>query len=195
MLAKVGYTLCVSALLGTTVLGQETGIDPWATSNTVYLSLYGQGMLYSVNFDRAWYTATNGMSVSIGMTYLPDIGSDSPTAPPAAKFSVPVQWNWFHGDRSTMERGLGLSLLSGWNSVGEGYDGTGPAHSTSLHAFIKPIGYRLQPKRSGFFLRAYPLVGFKLMEFNDAWRSYIDTNPSEEESIFPWFGLDLGYSF
>ena len=195
MLAKLGYTLCLSATLVSPLWGQETAIDPQATSNTVYLSLYGQGMLYSLNYDRSWFSAKNGMSISLGMTYLPDFGSDSPNAPQTAQFSVPAQWNWFHGNRSTMEHGLGLSLLSGWNAVGVGYDGTGPAQSTSLHAFIKPIGYRLQPKRSGFFLRAYPLVGFKLMEFNDAWRSYIDTYPSEEESIFPWFGLDLGYSF
>lgn len=191
---KIATTIILVLFLGLRASSQESENVNAGHWNTLYLSAGGQGVLYSVNFDRAWYTGKSRMSVSIGGSYIPVIEPDNPSSTLVAKFSFPVQWNWFHGKRSTMEHGLGLSVLSGWNAVGDA-DGTDRAHSTSLTAFLKPIGYRYQPKGNGVFIRAYSLIAFKLVEFNPSWSRLLVSHPNYDYTIFPWFGLDVGYSF
>lgn len=181
---------CVASKLSAQVAGDSAR----TSRNTFYVSAGGQGVLYSVNFDRAWYIGKSKMSVSIGGGYIPVIEPEASSSTLAPKISVPVQWNWFHGERSMMEHGLGLSMLSGWNAVGDA-DETGRAHSTSLTAFLKPIGYRYQANGNGIFIRAYALVAFKLIEFNPAWKELLATHPEYDYNIFPWVGLDIGYSF
>lgn len=190
----------MSVLLAVLCVGQELSAqmagDSAATRwNTIYLSAWGQGALYSLNYDHAWRTGANRMSISLGCAYFPETRPDQAASPSVDKYSLPVQWNFFHGKRNTMEHGLGLSLLNGWNAVGNGYDGTGRAHETSLDVFIEPIGYRLQPIDRGFFFRSYILVGYKLIEFNPAWKEHVTLYPEDDRSIYPWFGLDFGYSF
>lgn len=178
----------------------QTAMDSiGASRHTIYLSAWGHGGLYSVNYDRAWRIGANRMSISIGATYLPHIGKNDPDHDVAPKYSLPLQWNFFHGAQSTMEHGLGFSLWSGWNAVerhniGSDHD-YGPVRSTALYAFIKPIGYRLQPKHRGFFLRAHALLAIKLHEFDAAWERYSRDHSNAEQKILLWPGLDLGYSF
>lgn len=168
--------------------------------STIFLSAWGQGGLYSVNYDCAWLVGRNRMSVSIGAAFWPGSGSDDPSNPSVPKYSLPLQWNFFHGGgRSTMEHGLGLSLWSGWNSIGRHYLGPGydygPASSTAFYAFVKPLGYRHQPKHHGFFLRVHFLLAMKLTEFDTEWERYSLDHPNREQKVLLLPGLDLGYTF
>lgn len=174
----------------------QASMDSVGTArSTIYLSAWGHGFLYSVNFDRAWRVGNGRMSLSIGGAYLPDVGERRSSGPILRSYSLPVQWNYFHGKRSTMEHGCGLSLLSGWNAVSGTIDASGPVHSTALYAFIKPVAYRLQPMRRGLFLRVHVLVALKLIEFNEGWKRYVEKYPDRERQVFPWPGVDVGYSF
>ncbi|MCW5900258.1 MAG: hypothetical protein KIT10_13405 [Flavobacteriales bacterium] len=199
-LLRAAHLLCHFLCMLAQVVAQAPVDSAGTSRNTIYLSAWGHGGLYSVNYDRAWRVGRNRMSVSIGATYLPDIGPDEPSYPSVPKYSLPVQWNFFHGEGpSTMEHGLGLSLWSGWNAIGPRYVGTvhelGPVSSTALYAFVKPIGYRLQPKRHGFFLRAHVLLALKLAEFDPKWDRYSRDHPNREQKVLLLPGLDLGYSF
>jgi hypothetical protein len=140
------------------------------------------------------------MSISIGATYLPGSGTEDASNPSVTKYSFPLQWNFFHGGgRSAMEHGLGLSLWSGWNSIGRRFVGPGleygPASSTALYAFVKPVGYRLQPRHHGFFLRVYVLLALKLAEFDEEWERFSLDHPNREQKVLLLPGLDLGYTF
>lgn len=188
-------TLCASLCMAPWLAAQAVMDSVGTSRHTIYLSAWGHGGLYSVNYDRAWRVGRNRMSVSIGGTYLPDVGERRPNGLIRRSYSLPVQWNYFHGERSTMEHGFGLSLWSGWNAVRERLDGSGPAQSTALYAFIKPVGYRLQPRHRGFFLRAHALLAIKLVEFDARWENYSRDRPNAEQKVLLLPGLDLGYSF
>lgn len=128
-----------------------------STGNTVYLGILGNGWLYSVNYDHSWRAGRTGLSLSIGGGYVPD----QPGGPDVSKYSVPVQFNIFHGRHSTMEHGTGLTYGSGWNAT----TAQGGSHSEELHLFLKPIGFRYQRGSGGVFIRASALIAIKLVEF------------------------------
>jgi hypothetical protein len=156
------------------------------TGNSVYMGFLGNGWLYSINYDRSWRTNSIGLSLSVGCAYLPD----DPGGPQAAKFSLPVQINIFHGHSSSMEHGAGLTYGSGWNAT----TAQGGIHSEALHLFLKPMGYRYQRETGGLFIRASALLAVKLVEFNEAWGLYESSGGGQEPNGL-WFGVDLGYTF
>lgn len=166
--------------------GQNDPIESISSGSTAYVGILGNGWLYSVNYDRSWRMKEMGLSMSMGCAYLPDFTR----GPRAARFSLPVQINIFHGHNSSMEHGAGLTYGSGWNAI----NAQGGSRSEALHLFIKPTGYRYQRKTGGLFIRAYTLVAIKLVEFNDAWALY-EKGGGGPEPNGVWFGVDLGYTF
>lgn len=197
---RTGLLLCISLCFMAQFVAQSSVDSVRNSRSTIFLSAWGQGGLYSVNYDRAWPVGRNRMSASIGAAYLPGSVTNDPSTPSAPKYSLPLQWNFFHGGgRSTMEHGLGLSLWSGWNSIGRhsvelGHE-YGPASPTALYAFVKPVGYRLQPKHHGLFLRFHAMLALKLTEFDKEWERYSLDHPNKEQKVLLLPGLDLGYSF
>jgi hypothetical protein len=166
--------------------GQSDTRKVASADNSVYLGFLGNGWLYSINYDRSWRLRKTGLSVSMGCAYLPDV----PGGPQVARFSLPVQINIFHGQKSSMEHGAGLTYGSGWNAT----TARGGSHSEALHLFLKPIGYRYQRNTGGFFLRASALLAIKLVEYNEAWALY-ESGGGGPEPNGVWFGVDLGYTF
>lgn len=159
--------------------------------NTVFFSIGGNGVLYSLNYDRSWRTGGSKMSASLGFTYLPDAGT---VQHGAYSLSIPAQWNWYHGEKNHVEHGLGLSYLSGWNSSSEDYTDV-VIRSQTLDLFIKPVGYRYQRPQGGFFFRFNILLKISLVELNPAWTEHIKDDASPPPQTLPWLGIDLGYSF
>ena len=168
----------------------QTAYDPDALAkNTIYIEAWGNGIYPSLNYDRCWRTGGTKMSMGFGFSYFP-IDSDEPHP---LLFTVPVQWNWFHGGSSSVEHGAGLTYSNGTWYI---RDGTGTLFSQAIHLVIKPIGYRLQYEDGGFFLRGFVQAFVKLSEFNDVWKEYNeDQQKRTDPSISPWFGISLGYTF
>ena len=162
------------------------GLDSNTGKNAIYIGLFGNGWLYSVNYDRSWKVKMLYLSMSMGCGYLPDYQG----GPQASKFSLPIQFNVFHGHNSFMEHGIGLTYGSGWNAT----TAEGGIQSNAIHLFLKPIGYRYQAETGGLFIRVNGLVPIKLVEFNDAWTSY-DSDSNEPMVSGVWFGVDVGYTF
>lgn len=156
--------------------------------NTIFASALGNGLLYSVNWDRCWHIhSTRWISLSGGLTFLP--GSDYPTN--FSKISVPFQFNYFRGRDHHREHGFGLTYGRGWYTGSTNFGE--PLASQGIYLFIKPIGYRYQPIKGGFFFRLNLLAWSRVIEFN---RKYVEEYGYwETPPIFPWMGLDLGYTF
>lgn len=167
---------------------QQKGDSLTYAQKAVFGSVLGNGLLYSFNWDQRWHLGgSRWMSLSAGVTFRP--GGEEPTNFPA--FSLPLQWNWFRGFIHHREHGAGLTFGSGW------YTGTSvdndPVASQGIYLFAKPIGYRYQRSENGLFLRFNLLAWARIVEFND---SYVDAYGYwETPPIFPWIGLDIGYSF
>lgn len=169
-------------------IGQPARDTSAFARTTIFASGLGNGFLYSINWDHRWHIrSTRWMSLSGGMTFYP--GSDYPTNFP--KISLPVQWNWFRGRTHHREHGAGLTFGSGWYT-GWSVDGQ-PTASQGIYLFAKPIGYRFQRPHGGFFMRVNILAWARIIELNQRYveaYGYWETPP-----IFPWLGLDLGYTF
>jgi hypothetical protein len=157
--------------------------------HTVFASALGNSAFYSLNYDRRWRTGRSMMSWSVGGSYLPDVGeSGGPVAP---KYSIPIQWNWFPGRKHHIELGAGVTLASGWYAQ----SGDPTIISRAAYVTLKPVGYRFQAEPGRFFLRAYPLVFIKAIEFDPAWVELTNETGENKHPIFPWVGIDLGYTF
>jgi hypothetical protein len=159
-------------------------------TNTVFASGLGNGLLFSLNWDHRWPIGNDRwMSVSGGFTYYHYHGGAEPTNFPV--ISVPLQWNWFKGRVHHREHGAGLTYGSGWYG-GFGTEGQ-PLTSQGIYLFAKPIGYRYQKPTGGFFFRLNVLTWVRIIELNEL---YVEANGYwETPPIFPWAGLDLGYTF
>ncbi len=127
------------------------------------------------------------MSASAGMTFYP--GSEIATGYPL--ISIPMQWNWFRGRTHHREHGAGITYGSGWYGGWSRDDD--PLASQGIYLFAKPIGYRYQRENGGLFLRVNVLAWVRIIELN---RRYVEAHGFwETPPIFPWLGLDIGYTF
>jgi hypothetical protein len=141
-------------------------ISPTAR-NAFYIELLGNGLLYSINYDRL---LTDQISGRVGLMVI-GAASDSSAA---AVIAAPIMANYLFGrGNSHFETGIGVTLMSGAvDNVGEIDDeGFSGAVGTAT------LGYRYQRPGGGFVFRAglTPFFG--------------------RGGILPWFGLSFGYGF
>lgn len=178
--------------------------------HTVYASILGEGLYFSVNYERRWPVGRGWMSLSSGLTYVTEpswhlsndgswsVSGDSYSSSNArvpALFSLPIRWNWFSGRKHHREHGVGLALGHAWWAA-PGIDGyEADLMSTSLCVSLKPIGYRFQRRDGGVYASIYSLLLVKAIEFNGAWSDYLRSENNSINPINLWIGLDLGYTF
>ena len=151
----------------------------FAQSNTIYFELLGNGLLYSLNYDRM---VTDNISVRAGYGGLTvsQMRAD-PTGfgiiTEDVKITmIPVLANYLRGEGNhKLEMGAGVVLVSvDWTGTMEelgsfslGADGAIPTGN---------FGYRYQKSEGGFFFKA-------------------SLCPFFAETMVTSFGLGLGYSF
>ena len=170
----------LAGLLGTVVL---VGLVPSAghtqamrtAHNAVYLELGGNGLLYSVNYER--FMAPN-VSLRGGFSYVSVEASDGTGSASASVAVVPLMVNYLLGGGSAkLEVGGGIALtrFSGESSTGFGDE-------VEVGAFV-PIGtgtvaFRLSPPGGGF-------------NFKIGWTPFFHP----DIGLFNWGGLALGAGF
>jgi hypothetical protein len=114
-------------------------------SNSIYFELFGNGGLYSINYDRL---ITENLGGRIGFMYLPSI--DFVITSAENIIVVPLMVNYFAGDNNKLELGAGIIYVSIDNVGFLGFEsGEGGSGVVGTAVF----GYRYQPKDGGFLFR------------------------------------------
>jgi len=158
--------LALLALIGTSAAAAQERALP-AAPNAVYLELAGNGLLYTLNYDRL---LTPNVAARVGFMGL-GAASDSASAGIVA---APLMVSYLFGQgNSHFETGLGVMLAAGAVDEVEGFED----ESFSGAVGTATIGYRYQRPGGGFVFRA-------------GVTPFFDTG-----GIAPWIGLSLGYGF
>ncbi|MFN3999951.1 hypothetical protein [Algoriphagus sp.] len=138
-------------------------------SQTVYLEVLGNGLIYSLNYDTRFSNSVKGLGGRAGIGHMAINGDRLTTFP----FLV----NYLFGrDKHYFEVGAGATLLTA-----SAFSNFGPVDSReSGSAFIgtMSLGYRLEPLNGGFSFRAGITPIF------------------DRKSFFPfWPQISFGYAF
>jgi hypothetical protein len=146
--------------------------------NAIYVELFGNGLLYTVNYDRLISPSTG---FRVGFEYIGiNGGTDADgNSISASLLAIPATFNYFIGSinsrgmmsSSKLELGLGIIFVHAGASYG-GISGAGSGVGGTA-----TVGYRLQPSDGGFVFRIGLTPVFVLSDFQI------------------WGGLSLGYSF
>lgn len=144
-------------------------IDDGKIRQAVFVEAFGSGGLYSVNYDRRFKPGNQGLGgrVGVGGGWL--YSTDETEG--ARYVSFPILLNYIAGKgRSGFEAGIGLTT-----NVAP----TKPIGDPKLLTYgVANLGYRLQPLKNGFMMRA-------------TWTPVFDKDGFYGE----WAGLSFGYSF
>ena len=139
----------------------------------IYAELGGNGILLSVNYDRRFNKRTTGLGFRAGLGYSFD--SYTPFV------TVPVAINYLMGKRNSFfEVGVGETAVFIGNVKDYGGISIGDEDFTSKEVLLITalnIGYRLQPVKGGFNLRA----------------GFMPLFVKSSTSILPY--VSLGYNF
>ena len=135
--------------------------------NAFYIELLGNGLLYSVNYDRLFADQISGR---VGLMVI-GAANDSSAA---AVIAAPIMANYLFGrGNSHFEAGVGITLMTGAVENVEEIEDEGFSGAVGTAT----LGYRYQRPDGGFIFRAglTPFFG--------------------RGGIVPWFGLSFGYGF
>jgi hypothetical protein len=121
-----------------------------AANNSLYLELLGNGVAYSVNYDRMIYEKVGGR---IGLSYIPEHETFFDKV--GNTFIIPALINYFIGKGgSKLELGAGIIYIAGDKNTH--YIGFfSPKHNSAIRG-TATFGYRHQPADGGFVFR----IGF-----------------------------------
>lgn len=165
------FVLCLPLVLAVNPRADEA-------ANTIHFELLGNGILYSINYDRLF---THNFSGRVGWMYVAgEATSEDPTAP-KVDFSmnlIPITGSYLAGPGNhRLEVGGGPVLAYLSADVDDGVQGVS---ASGLASIVGILGYRYQPMDGGFNFRVaftphFPIGG--------------------DESFLPWGGLSLGYTF
>jgi len=164
-------TITGSLLAGSSANGQTSNDS--LKRNAVYIELFGQGILYSVNYD---YRIKENIALRAGLTtYGINFFSKTNVT------GFPMMLNYLSGKRKGhFEAGIGFMPLlvteeTGWFS----WEDDEKKQSESAVGFIGNInlGYRYQPRTGGFIFR----INFTPLIF--------------QEQLWPFGGISFGYGF
>jgi hypothetical protein len=144
-------------------------------NNAIYVEGLGPGLLYSINYDRAF----SNVALRLGFEYLSVSATNtdgSNTSTTLVGVPITVSYLGIGSRKHIFEVGAGATVLY----VGGAMDtlGNKTTSSTVLAFGVATFGYRYQPPDGGFFLRAgiSPLI-------------------SSEGAFLPWPYLGLGATF
>jgi hypothetical protein len=135
--------------------------------NSIYLELLGNGVFYSINYDREF---NDYLGMRVGLSYLPGVSTAFSTTEDI--IMIPVMINTFIGNgNSKFELGAGI--------VYEGFTHSTIFGSSDSQIIITTtIGYRYQQKAGGLIFR----IGFTPLI-------------TERGYILPFGGISIGTSF
>lgn len=135
--------------------------------NAFYIELLGNGLLYSINYDRLFADQISGR---VGVMLI-GAANDSSAA---AVIAAPIMANYLFGrGNSHFEAGIGVMLMTGAVENVEEIEDEGFSGAVGTAT----LGYRYQRPGGGFIFRAglTPFFG--------------------RGGILPWFSLSFGYGF
>ncbi|MEQ9468292.1 MAG: hypothetical protein RLN88_12840 [Ekhidna sp.] len=170
---------CIFLFLTFATSAQDTSTDP--KPNALYLELFGNGIMYSINYDRLITTSGNlKISGRVGYSYVNIDLFDE-----VKGNVIPVEiLGWVGNNKGHVEFGVGLS-----SQFVETKDVSilGPTQETKSNAYYLTgrVGYRLQKPDGGFLFRAGFVPMYLLSE----------STSTDRPEFVPWFGLSFGYSF
>ncbi|MFQ5652595.1 MAG: hypothetical protein ACE5IY_21895 [bacterium] len=165
--AKIVFVALASLLVMT--LPDNSFAQPARTDrNSVYIELLGNGLLYSINYDRMFSESVGGR---IGIMYF---GAAEVDGDEDVNLTVvPVMANYLVGKGThRLELGLGALLVF----AARDFDEKGGAVDEQGVAGTATVGYRFQPLNGGFLFRA-------------------GVTPIFSDKVSLWGGLSLGYGF
>lgn len=143
---------------------QETPLPP--AKNAAYLEIAGNGLLYTVNYDRYFTPEITGR-----------IGAMRFENSDVSLTAIPLTGNYLVGSSSSkLELGIGPQLLI-IDIDEQREEFAGLDEDATTIAGTATIGYRYQPMDGGFVFR----IGF--------------TPSFSQSGLGLWGGLSLGYSF
>jgi hypothetical protein len=142
---------------------------PITATNAVYLELLGNGVFYSINYERMFYQKGNIRAAArIGVGALPrKVGSGT-----YLMAALPVELIGMLGkSKHFLEAGVGYTpFLVPWTgSVGYASDDEFESYIIRSRIPFR-IGYRYQKPAGGFFFRA---AYMPTMDFTPGWRSQL----------------------
>jgi len=150
--------------------------------NTIFAEFLGNAVTYSLNYDRIIKSYANSkFSFRIGYSIIPI----------DKIIGLPIEFNYFIGNKHNLEIGSGLSYVQGLvQTQFLVYDAVGDYESISKSIYYTlRIGYRYQSDSSRLFFRAGFIPFIKIYEFDDVIRE-------QYEKMFNFsFGIAFGYSF
>jgi hypothetical protein len=164
-----------AALTARAASAQDAAPSPITARNAFYVELLGNGLIYSVNYDRR---LTGHVAGRVGVSFATAEDSEGDRATIGL---APVMGSYLFGEgNSHFEAGLGMLLATA--SVDEidpgggedpfvGGDGGSTVFGTGV------LGYRYQRPGGGFVFRAGLTPIFTTSDF------------------VPWFGVSFGYAF
>lgn len=125
---------------------QEDVIGPTEFArNSIFVELGGNGILYSLNYDRKFTDHVSGRIGGMGFSIESDNSTDR-----VGLLLFPTMVNYLLGSGSSRLE-LGAGLL--WGIAGGELEDYGSLNGVGLAGITSTIGYRLQPARGGFNFR------------------------------------------
>lgn len=139
------------------------------TRHSIFLEVLGSGGVGSINYDRRLKPGNNGFGIRAGLGLWEQFMHDQDGW--ERYVSIPLMVNYIIGKRrSGLEGGIGITPEVALKK---------PVDNARIKALgALNLGYRLQPLKSGFMLRAGWTPVFNRKDFDAAWA-----------------GISLGYSF
>jgi hypothetical protein len=177
---KILFSSVLSALLFSSIIVPARA--QVTAPNGIYLELLGNGLLYTINYDRF---ISDDISLRAGFEYI-GLGASDPSSGESASVSmmlIPITFNYFFASHnngtvgsSKLELGAGVMIVnlsaSATGSAGTLFSGSGLGVGGTA-----TVGYRYQPSDGGFIFR----IGF--------------TPLFGPGGFVPFGGLSLGYAF
>lgn len=173
-LRSAALALALGLATAGTAVAQNTDAPGPRRSNTFFVELGGNALVYSLNGEH-FFTPKAGVRVGamwLGVNVEADDGSDAGSA---GVFVVPVMATYLLGDgNSHFEIGAGAGYANA--SVEDATLDDGGESGSTIYG-TATFGYRYQKPTGGVIFRAgfTPLFG--------------------EGGILPWVGLSVGYAF
>ncbi len=145
--------------------------------NAVFLELGGNGLVYSINYERIF--GDSDFSVRVGLSYISLSASNSSTSAKLNLVTVPVLGNYYVGGRDhKLQLGAGLTFFYASGNTGSN-DGL-VSFSGLVPAPTVAIGYRYLPAKGGFTF----FIGFTPFII-----------PGNNKIVQPWAGMSFGGAF
>lgn len=177
------FLLFFVTLTNGNLLAQSDGLR---AKNTIFVEVFGNGGLYSINFDRILAQKKNiKVTARLGASFIPNTESNG-------IWSLPVEFNFLYGKKKHWEFGFGIGYGHGLNNVITNYYDENLLISSTLFGTIKILNYRYQKPEGGIFFHIGFVSIIQIYEFNESLISGYQYK-SFQNYFYPNIGI--GYTF